>query len=66
MDLELVALHQPTVRQKLTDMLSLVALQLKDLSVFRIFHNGSVAGKLFLTGPHNLLEVVLSRQTLGC
>ena len=64
MHLQLVMFHQTTLDQHLTDFLPLVPLQLHNLSILWVLHNSSVAGKLLLGNFHNLLEVVLSGETL--
>lgn len=48
-DLQLVGLGQAALRQPLADVFSLVALQLKHLSVFWVLDHCSIAGKFLQT-----------------
>jgi hypothetical protein len=42
---ELFWLSQPSFRQPLTDIFSLVSLKLKNLTILRVFNNSTVASK---------------------
>ena len=46
MDLELLGLDESALGEPVADLLTLVALELKDLSVLGVLHYGAIAGKL--------------------
>ena len=52
------------IRQKVLDILALVALELDDLAHFQVGDNGAIAGKLLLDDFENLLLVKLLGQAL--
>ena len=64
MNLELILFDQIGIGQEHADFIPLIALELDDLPVLGMFHDSPVAGELLLTNPHNLLEVVLIRESL--
>ena len=64
MDLDLVLPGQPNLLEELADVLPLVSLELNDLSVLRMFHYGSIAGKFLLDNFDDLLEVEFRRHSL--
>ena len=45
-DLELLGLDESALGEPVADLLTLVALELKDLSVLGVLHYGAIAGKL--------------------
>merc|ERR1719336_2734900 len=56
--LQLFTLHQSTLDQQTTNVLSLITLKLDNFSILWMLHHGSIAGHLFLGNFNNLLEVV--------
>ena len=64
MNLELILFDQIGIGQEHADFIPLIPLELDDLPVLGMFHDSPVAGELLLANPHNLLEVVLVRESL--
>ena len=59
-DLELLGLDESALGEPVADLLTLVALELKDLSVLGVLHYGAIAGKL-LENTRNSQEMVKQR-----
>lgn len=62
--LELVRLRQARLGQPLANVFPLVALQLQNLTVLGVLDHSAIARKFLLTCSHDLLQIVLRRQTL--
>ena len=59
-DLELLGLDESALGEPVADLLTLVALELKDLSVLGVLHYGAIAGKL-LENTRTSQEMVKQR-----
>ena len=64
MDLDLLFACQPLLHEELCDSLSVVSLQLDDLSISLVVNDSSIATPALLEVSHELLEVNVVSQSL--
>ena len=65
MDFELIGLEETNLDHPGADVVPLITLQLEELSIFRVLHHNSIAGKFLFARMNNFLQVILIGETLN-
>ena len=61
---QLIGLGQTGLSEPLANVFTLIALQLQHFAVFGMLDYSAIAGKLFLAGTHDFLQIIVGGEPL--